>query len=125
MVDILEFQAYFDDQCPKRQQDTESKGDQMAENIRARLALTLRNTDLAERVGVELNKLGFRTLQTAHRGVSFEGPPALFESVFQCRVSHTDNGYRFENNPIIPVPIADGVASVYFPTKPKFFSKTI
>jgi hypothetical protein len=89
--------------------------------IYARLALGVRDRDLAEKKAQGLSDLGFKVIRVGSRGVSFEGSVDLFQDTFQCDVETSTGGAHFESTPTIPGDIKEDVDSVYFPTKPTFF----
>ena len=89
--------------------------------IYARLALGVRDRDLAEKKAQGLSDLGFKVIRVGSRGVSFEGSVDLFQDTFQCDIETSTGGAHFESTPIIPGDIGEDVDSVYFPTKPTFF----
>jgi hypothetical protein len=89
--------------------------------INARLALGVRDRDLAEEKAQGLSDLGFKVIRVGSRGVSFEGSVDLFQNTFQCDIDTSTDSAHFESTPIIPTDIGEDVDSVYFPTKPTFF----
>jgi hypothetical protein len=89
--------------------------------IKARLALSTRSQELAEKYARELDNLGFSIVQVTPRGVNFEGTIDLFERTFKSRVTQSSDGVWFENVPVIPEALEESVDAVYFPTKPTFF----
>ena len=91
--------------------------------LQARLALGRRDRELAEKHAEQLRELGFKIVQIASRGVSFEGPIELFEQTFDSPVIDTEHGTTFEKAPSIPKVINEYVDSVYFPTRPTFFHR--
>ena len=86
--------------------------------LHARLALSIRDRELAEKHARKLDKLGFTIVKVAPRGVGFEGTVDLFERTFKCRIKMSANGAQFGNTPTVPETIEEHVDSVYFPTKP-------
>jgi hypothetical protein len=89
--------------------------------IYARLALGVRDRNLAEKKAQGLSDLGFKVIRVGSRGVSFEGSVDLFQDTFQCDIETSTGGAHFEGAPTIPGDIREDVDSVYFPTKPTFF----
>lgn len=90
-----------------------------AQTHQARLALDVRDLDLAEHYAQILRESGFKVLKVAPRGVSFEGEASVFLDVFQSPVDD-DAATEFSTPPTLPESLSSHVASVYFPTKPKF-----
>lgn len=90
--------------------------------LHARLALSKRDRNLAERYAEELRILGFTVVMVASRGVSFEGAVELFEEIFNCEVRSSENGFQFEGTPKLPSMVEEYVDSIYFPSRPSFFS---
>ncbi len=88
--------------------------------IRARLALESKDLELSQRAASELEQLGFDVVHIGPRGVGFEGSRELYEEAFKAKVRLTENGWRFDELPTIPEALPEGIASVYFPTKPEF-----
>jgi len=93
--------------------------------LHARLALGTRDRALAERHARQLKDLGFTVVQVASRGVSFEGTITQFESTFESEVEASEEGAQFRQAPTIPEAMEEQVDSVYFPTKPTFFAKSV
>lgn len=89
--------------------------------LHARLALGVRDRELAETYAQRLDELGFSIVKVAPRGVTFEGTVELFERTFKAEIRTSTNGAAFEKSPVIPEAIEKHVDSVYFPTKPTFF----
>jgi hypothetical protein len=89
--------------------------------INARLALGVRDRNLAEKKAQGLSNRGFKVLGVGSRGVSFEGSVDLFQDTFQCDIETSTDGAHFEGAPVIPADIGEDVDSVYFPTRPTFF----
>ena len=92
------------------------------EKLHARLALGVRDRDLAEQHAAELVRRGFDVVRTAARGVSFEGDPELFQSTFESEIEAAESP-RFGREPKLPEELRDSVESVYFPTRPTFHGK--
>lgn len=89
--------------------------------INARLALGVRDRNLAEQKAQGLSDRGFKVLKVGSRGVSFEGSVDLFQNTFQCDIDTSTDSTHFEGTPTIPADIKEDVDSVYFPTQPTFF----
>jgi len=89
--------------------------------IPAKLALSIKDENLAEKYAQELNKFGFEIIKITPRGVSFRGAIHLFEKVFKSEVETKDDEHKFITLLILPKEIKDSVDSIYFPTKPIFF----
>jgi hypothetical protein len=89
--------------------------------LRARLALGVRDRNLAEEKAQGLSELGFKVLNVGSRGISFEGSVDLFQDTFQSDIKTSTDGAQFESTPTIPKNIEEQVDSVYFPTKPTYF----
>jgi hypothetical protein len=89
--------------------------------VYARLALSVRDRNLAEKKAKGLSNLGFKVVRVGSRGVSFEGSVDLFQDTFQSDIETSTGGAHFESVPVIPAEIKEDVDSVYFPTKPTFF----
>ncbi len=90
--------------------------------IRARIALKERDLHAAESCASELENFGFDVTSVGDRGISFEGAADTFESVFVSRVIVEDTQPSFATKPVPPARLADLVESVYFPTRPTFFT---
>lgn len=88
--------------------------------VRARLALGVRDRDLAEKYAVKLRYKGFAINNVASRGVSFSGTIEQFELTFRSEVKLSENNTFFEKEPVLPEDIKDNVDSIYFPSKPIF-----
>lgn len=87
-------------------------------NIRARAALPRRDENSAHACAAELARLGFSIVHTGGRGVSFEGPLDLFQSVFNASLQLSERGGSFSSQPHIPELLSGWVESIYFPTPP-------
>jgi hypothetical protein len=90
--------------------------------LRARLGLDSKDLNLAERMAAYLRERGFHIDHVAPRGVGFTGTSSLFEEVFRCQVSPTDEGYVCNVPPQLPPVIANAGGRVYIPSRPTFFS---
>ena len=90
--------------------------------LHARLAIAVRDRSLAQKYAVELCKLGFEIGKVSARGISFEGTIPLFEETFECEIDYSAGGAQFEDSPTLPEGLSEHVDSIYFPTKPTFFS---
>jgi len=91
-------------------------------NLHAKLALGVRSHNLAESHASKLSELGFTVVKTAGRGVSFEGPPELFEETFHSKLKLEETP-SFEGLPELPEELQEDVDSVYFPTRPISFGR--
>ena len=91
--------------------------------LHARLALAVRDRSLAEKYADELGKLGFEIGKVSARGISFEGTIPLFEETFECEIDMSAIGAQFEDSPTLPDALSEHIDSIYFPTKPTFFSR--
>lgn len=96
----------------------------MNNNLHAKLALSVRNENLAKEYANKLICKGFRIIQIAPRGISFEGPIEMFEKVFNCKIKVLDSSIQFIGKPSFPDEISQGVESIYFPTKPTYFDQS-
>ena len=90
-------------------------------HIHARAALLRRDENSAHLCAAELANLGFSIVHAGNRGVSFEGPASLFESVFNAPIESSDRGSCFSSLPHIPELLCGRVESVYIPTAPARF----
>ncbi len=89
--------------------------------LRTRLALSIRDQNLAETYASRLRELGFRVMSVSSRGVNFEGSVDLLGKVFDSQVQISETDQRFATDPKLPAEISDYVDAVYFPTRPSFF----
>ena len=90
--------------------------------LRARLALKVRDQKLAQTHAEVLEQFGFDVTKVSQRGVGFEGQKELFEKVFQCRIAVSHSGVDVRMELQLPEQLRSQVDSVYFPTKPTFFT---
>ena len=93
----------------------------MADILRARLALKVRDQKLAQTHAEVLKQFGFDITSVSQRGVGFAGQQELFEKVFQCRLVISTSGVDIANELQLPEQLRRQVDSVYCPTKPTFF----
>ncbi len=90
-------------------------------DIVARLALSVRDQELAQTFADELSGFGFFIKSVTPRGVMFEGRASLFEKYFNVKIEIIGGRASFATPPVFPERLKGTVESVYFPTKPTFF----
>ena len=95
----------------------------MTAKLHLRLALAIRDKNIAQMHSEELKKLGFAILKVTPRGVSFEGRHELIEKVFNTEIIFSEASIQFKKGPKIPGSISQHVDSIYIPSKPTFFKK--
>ncbi len=92
----------------------------MAE-LKARVSLKGASPEEAQQIAGELSTVGFTVLSSRAGSLTIAGDKALFERVFEAKVSETDRGCRFETQPHFHQTLQEVQATIYFPTRPDLF----
>lgn len=92
-----------------------------AATFTVRLALDVRDLELARKYAEILVRTGFRVVHVAARGITFEGQKAELENMFQSCIED-DDAPKFLRDPVLPDDLREHVASVYLPNKPQFLT---